>query len=145
MRLLHFTAFLLNQFALLPSFSRLCRKGHNKTCLSHCRNLCLALWPLYFNPFVGLQVVIWEKVGRFLVSHQTTEGHHTRQDNLVSPRFTVDTRWDFPLCPVSPLKELLWFEGCIKYECCQVPWHCLNGSWKDASHWQNQETVMQSP
>lgn len=109
-RFLPFTAFLLK--TLLE------RTWHNKPHLSHCHNLCLALWPLYLKPFDSLQVVMWDKGGHFLV---TDWWGRPRQGSLVSPRFTVNVCWDFPLCPVSPLKELLWFEGQVKYEDCQVP------------------------
>lgn len=54
------------------------RMPHNKTHLSNCDNLCLALWSLYLKPFVGLQVFMWDKGGHFLVTDQTTEGDPDR-------------------------------------------------------------------
>lgn len=75
-RLLPFTAFLLNLLALLPSLSRLCWKGLGITRLVSAtatisvllRDLCT------WSHFFGLQVGMWDKGGHFLVTDQTTEG-----------------------------------------------------------------------
>lgn len=129
-RLLPFTAFLLNLFPLLPNFSRLLlkRMQHNETRLSDCHNLSLALWPVYTMQFVGLRVFMWDKGYEHLLVRPNYWGR-PRQDSRVSPKLTAEACWDFPLCPVSPLVKASWFVGYIKYSGCQAPWHCLNGSW----------------
>lgn len=117
------------------------RTRHNKTCLDNCHNLCLALWPQYLKLFVGLQVVMWDKGRHFLVTDQTTEG---QTGQSCEPQTHCGCLLGLSSASCFPSEEIIVIWR-VKYEGCQVPWHCLNGSGKDAAHWQNLETVMQSP
>lgn len=117
------------------------RTRHNKTHLSHCYNLCLDLWPLYLKPFVGLQVVMWDKGGHFLVTDHTTERDQDWAVLWVPD--SLSTLAGTFLCILFPL----WRNYCgLKVVSnMKAAKFCLNGSWKDAACWQNQETLMQGP